>query len=395
MHSLVKASLLGLLATIMSCSSATPAVPGVDAGPKPLSLPALGLNDVSVLIPIPSSPAAPGNFAPTDTGARGELLPLAVYEAIPKFGVKPAQGLDYARMRAVAVRFDGCFAAPSEASGCAAQIRIVMQPITAKGATLDSSLHLFYRLTDDELSQVVRELRGLRKLAPELRDAPLDIIAALLAQGMEGPYGVGLHDLVLKYAGEQNLVRMTFFLRAPPAVEEWFFGGFDRANGTLTQLAIVSIGKTNQRVDHPTDGIPEGGYQYDFIPAGKSPEDTRALQSSASAAAASPEALDAVLGAFARIENPSKYGPDQLPCAGCHVATFVTAHARTTLGKSTRTLPDAFTSKHDLSLKGEAETTASSLRAFGYFDKKPMISNRVVFESAAVVDDFENRFPAK
>jgi hypothetical protein len=379
MRFIFKVSVLG---AVLSCSSAAPTMSAIDAGPKLPALPALGLNDVSVLIPLPSSPAAPGNFAPTDSGARGELLPLAVYDAIPKFGVKPAQGLDYTRMRAIAIRFDGCFATPTEATGCAAQIRIVMQPITSKGATLDSAVHLFYRLTDDEISEVVNELRMLRKLAPEQSDAPLDINPALLAQGMEGPYGVGLRSLVLKYAGEQNLVRMTFFLRAPPAVEEWFFGGFDRANGSLTQLNIVSIGKTN-------------AYQYDFVPAGKSPEDTRALQSSASAAAASPEALDAVLGAFARIENPSKYSPDQLPCAGCHVATFVTAHARTALGKSTRTLPDAFTSKHDLRLKGESETTASSLRAFGYFDKKPMISNRVVFESASVLDDFESRFPAK
>jgi glutathione S-transferase len=57
------------------------------------------------------------------------------------------------------------------------------------------------------------------------------------------------------------------------------------------------------------------------------------------------------------------------------------------------TLPDAFTSTHDLTLKGEAATTPSSLRAFGYFGKIPMISQRVVNESAAVVDDLEKRFP--
>ncbi len=37
----------------------------------------------------------------------------------------------------------------------------------------------------------------------------------------------------------------------------------------------------------------------------------------------------------------------------------------------------------------------SSLRAFGYFDDKPMIANRIVNESAAVVDDLEKRFPPK
>lgn len=379
-----------LLLAACSSTAESPPAAEVDAA-APIALPALGLNDVSVLVPIPASPAAPGALGPTDAGAKGVLLPEDVYDKVPKFGVKPAQGLDYARMRAVAIRFDGCF--PGK-DGCEAQIRVVMQPITDAGATLDSALHLFYRLDESELGPVVAELRRLRTLAPEVRDAPLDVHAGLAAQGLDGAYGKRLRELVLKHAGEQNLTRMTFFLRAPPRQEEWFFGGVDRAGGQTQVMNIVGVGKANQRVDRP---IAAEGYTYQLTPAPKIPEDMNALLSTEAAKAATPEARAAALSALVRIENPEKYGPDALSCAGCHVATFVREATRASFGLDATKLPasDAFKSARDLTLKGEAITTPSSLRAFGYFDAKVMISNRVVNESAAVVDDLEKRFPRK
>ena len=361
-----------------------------DAAAPAAKLPSLGLNDVSVLLPVPSSPSAPGYLGPTSAGERGELLPMAVYDAIPPFPVVPKQGLDYTRLRAVAVRFDGCFRHPQ--SDCEAQIRLVMQPITDKGDTRDSAVHLFYKLSDAELPGLVRELRRLRSLAPEVADGPLDVHAGFAAQGGEGPYATALNALVLRLAGEQNFIRMTFFLRAPPTHGVWFFGGFDRKDGVLAQLDIVGVGKSNQRVIlTPSDG----GYSFDFLPVEKAPEDTSLLLSSDGAKAASREALEKALGAFARIENPAKYSPDDLPCAGCHVSAAVTGYAKQNLQAELSKMPDAFTSTRDLSLRGGASGFTSSLRAFGWFGKNAMISQRVVNESAAVVDDFEKRFPEK
>jgi hypothetical protein len=376
-----------------ACSSSTPndsppatTPAAADAGPP---LPALVMNDVSVLIPIPSSPAAAGFLKPTSAGERGKLLPQAVYDKIPEFPVVPAQGLEYARMRAVAIRFDGCFPAPG---GCEPQIRLVMQPITDQGETLDSALHLFYRLTTDELGALVLALRQLKALAPELKDGPLDVSPAIVAQGIEGPYGAGLREIVLTYAGEQNLTRMTFFLRAPPKQEEWFFGGFNRDGATMTPLDIVGVGKMNQRVDHP---VTTEGYEYAFVPAPKKPEDVSPLLVTATAKTAPPADLQRALGSVARIENPTKYGPDQLDCAGCHVATTLAAHAKASLSLDVASHADSFKSSHDLTLRGESASTPSSLRAFGWFGTKPMIATRVVNETAAVIDDLEMRFPRK
>ncbi len=376
-----------LFAASVSCSSSSskdaPPLEAVVA--EAPALPSLGMNDVSVLIPLS---VAKTFLEPASGGAKGVLLPKDVYDKVPKFGVEPAEGLVWERMRAVAIRFDGCFSVPS---GCEAQIRIVMQPLLESGMTNDSALHLFYRLTEDELAAMVPRLRHLRELAPEATDGPLDVSPALVAQGAEGPYATALRELVLELAGEQSFSRMTFFLRAPPLQEEWFFGGFDRLNGTLRQLDIVGVGKSNQRVDRPDTAE---GYEYAFTPAGKVPEDVSALLVSAKAKTAPVEDVKKAFAAFLRIENPTKYGPDALPCAGCHVSTVVTEHAKKAFGFDAAAEPDAFTSTRDLTMRGAAASSPPSLRGFGYLVKQPMIGRRVINETAAVVDDLEKRFPA-
>ncbi len=378
-----------LAASSASCSSnpssAEPSGPpdaGVESAPL---LPALGMNDVSVLLPLSIARAY---LDPTSAGAKGALLPEDVYDKVPKFGVEPADGLVWDRMRAVAIRFDACF---QTKAGCAPQIRIVMQPILPGGDTNDSALHLFYTLQAEEMKEVVAELRRLRELAPEQTDAPLDVSPAMSAQGSGGAYTTGMKDLVLRFAGEQTLTRMTFFLRAPPIREEWFFGGFDRAAGIMTQLNIVGIGKTNQRVDRVET---TEGYSYLFIPAGKVPEDVSALLVTEAAKKAPVDDVKKAYAAFLRIENPTKYGPDALPCAGCHVSTVATEFATKEMGFDPKAEPDAFTSaKWDLTLRGKAATTLPSLRAFGYHRREPMIARRVINESAAAVDEIETKYP--
>src|SRR5205085_10255508 len=127
--------------------------------------------------PLPKSPASAGYLKPEDAGAKGPLLAKADYDKIPAFPHEGTDTLDYARMRVVAIRFDGCFPA---ATGCEPQIRMVMQPIADDGEALDSAIHLFYRLTETELAEVVTGLRKLRALAPEQKDSPLDVSPALV-----------------------------------------------------------------------------------------------------------------------------------------------------------------------------------------------------------------------
>lgn len=357
-----------------------------DAGEPARTL--LTLNDVSVLFPLPADDDSTAHLRPTDAGARGELLPKAVFDTIPTFPVVPFDGLVFARMRVLALRFDGC---GGPRGACVPQIRLVMQPIATNGVARDSALHLFYVLSGEQMAEVVAELRRLRTLAPEVTEGPLDVHPALVAQGVDGAYGTALRALVLRYAGAENLERVTFFLRAPPTNEVWFFGGLERKDDTYTAMNIVGVGRGNQRVIRTKV---ENGWDYDLTPLDKEPEDVHHLLTSAAAEAAGDANRRETMAAFLRLENPAIHLVDELSCAGCHIAPFITAETTRRYALAPSEFPeDAYHSNHDLTQRGQAATTPSSLRAFGWFKDLPMISQRAINESAAVVDHLEATWP--
>lgn len=399
MKRLVRVSVLMAAVLLTACARdevTDPAPNPPPPDPDPVYWPSLGLNDITVLWPLPASPATPWTLAPNSVGAKGELLARTTFDEIPGFPVVPADGLDYDRMRVVGHRIVGCEPKPD---GCQAQIRLVMQPIDDDGSARDSALHVFYDIDDDAMAEVVAELRRMRSLAPELADSPLDVNTALAMQGFDGPYGQALVSLLLTHAGEENLTRMTFFLRAPPTVEVWFFGGFDRVDGQLEMMDIVGVGQSNQRVILEKTEGPDGiTYDFELTPVGIAPENGSALFTTAAADAATEEARAAAFASFLRVENPTIYTPDDLPCAGCHMSAFITADARRRFGLSNADFEgDAFTTDTDidLSLRGGAETQPSSLRALGYFDREPMLAQRLVNSTADVLKDIETRWPPR
>jgi hypothetical protein len=379
---------LMLAALLVACGSPTQNLPPLSPDPDVPVLTPLGLNDVSVLLPLPVDGAAAGYLTPESAGMKGALLPRAIYDQVPSFPVVPADGLAYERMRVVALRFDGCGGLPTD---CHGEVRLVMQPIQDDGSARDSALHLFYRLTPQALAEVVDGLRALRAAAPEAPvDGPLDVHPSLVTQGVGGPYAQGLKALVLAHAGQENLTRVTFFLRAPPVTEVWFFGGLEPKDGVWSPMTIVGLGEGNQRVI--LSRVPNG-HEFDVTPAATSPEDGRLFLSSEGTIEATDEQRARTMASYLRVENPKTWVPDQLPCAGCHLATYVTAHTRRTFGIDTSRAPERFVSAtRSLLLKGRAETTPASLRAFGWFGREPMIAQRTVNETAAVLDDLESRF---
>ena len=393
-HRLALALAAGTCLSLAACSDGAVSpqpdpAPDPDPQPEPEPPPpvVLGMHDVSVLYPLPPSLAESALLGPLSAAAKGgALLTEADYATIPTFPVQPAQGLDYLRMRVVSVRFDACFARPE---GCEAQIRMVMQPITDDGATLDSALHLFYQLTDQEMTEVAAGLRAIH--APELPAAPLGVHPLLASEGVTGTYGTALQALLLQYTGVENLVRMTFFLRAPPLNEVWFFGAFDRIDGAWTPIELVGGGQT-QRVIRT---VVTDGWDFDLTPVAPEPEDGSLLLTSAGADAATEDARAAAFASYLRVDNPALHGVDELPCAGCHLSTYLTEQARTRFGLDDSVFSDDLfaSATHDLSLTGEAPQEASSLRAFGYFDRRPMVAQRLVNETAAVLDDIEARYP--
>jgi hypothetical protein len=323
---------------------------------------ALGLNDVTVLMPLPATISAAGHLTPTS--AAGGVL---------------------------AVRFDGCF---KKAGACEAQIRLVLQPLRSVGAS-DAAVHLFFPVGKEAMQGIVAKLREMRALAPEaLVDGALDVHPSLLAQGMEGAYGTALNQLVLEHCGLQALSRMTFFLRAPSAVEQWVLGGLDIKDGKYTPIAIPGSGTRQNVLQHETAKGPM--FRYELVPLPVAPVDLTKALSTTLLDATSGESRIAALGALNTVLNPQKLGADDVHCASCHVASYIAGYAQSQLKEDLAAAPSSYLAAapkgRNLEVRGGALSNRTSLRGLGYFQKTPMISPRVVYESAEVLEDFETNW---
>lgn len=210
----------------------------------------LQLNDVSQLFPLATSAIERdvAMLAATSAGPRGPLLPSAVYGAvgpIQAFGSEQA----VASLRVVAMRLDPCFAdlAPSPTgAGCAAQLRLVLQPISefpdndGRFPAFDAAVHTFYRLSRAEVYALKDAVVALR-LANTSGEAlgPLAPHPILVQQGLGGPYGAGLRDLILGAAGRDNLVRVATL--SSETTQAWSFRIFDIIDATTPVVVAGDI----------------------------------------------------------------------------------------------------------------------------------------------------------
>ena len=123
-----------------------------------------------------------------------------------------------------------------------------------------------------------------------------------------------------------------------------------------------------------------GNRGYDATMLADVPPGFRTAISEARFAAALPVDRAQALAALAEIDDPRERGVDTLQCVSCHVSTPLSGLRA---GAANR-----YTSQYDLSIDGGASrATNQSLRAFGWLLDQPMISQRVVNESAQVLTE--------
>jgi hypothetical protein len=223
---------------------------------------AVQMNDVSVLYPMANSAdEAAGYLAPWSDGLGGSLFPESVYRSATgaqassrvgqplQNGFSPATGLDYGTMRAIAVRIDPCFGAIgpiTQPDTCENQLRIVFQSLVlgadGRSQAADHSVHAFYSLTRDKLVAFVVQMTQLRSDQGQTDDmGPLAVHPLLASQGLLGPFATGLNDLIVQFAGEQNLIRFTVF-SSPRNAPIWIFKGFDVApDGTTAPRMVPTL----------------------------------------------------------------------------------------------------------------------------------------------------------
>ena len=384
------------LALSVACgSSVTPASPTAATplatptpSPSPLATRALAVNDVSILFPL-----GKGELWAASTPARNSeaLFPRGAFDLIRLQVIRELQGGDatYAGLRVVSLRVDPCFGG----SPCYPQIRLVLQALSPDGArALDGAIHALYNLPADEFAILTSRLKATATLAPENASVTrLEVSPALVAQGMTGVYGLALRDVVVQTIGASNLAKVTFMTRTQGGGDRWDFGGFNtrdfQPSGAFPLAGIdgnVLVQTVRENGQRNGGGAPPGGaaYAYTVTPSILRGELNLVLTSTAAQNATSTERQRA-MDALARVENPSLESPDTVDCSACHVANRIRGNLQAAYGLTSAL---SYTSPAETTrLVGGAERDSENLRAFGYFDANPAISQRTANETLKVL----------
>ncbi|HYP67284.1 MAG TPA: hypothetical protein VEP67_03415 [Thiobacillaceae bacterium] len=355
-----------------------------------------GLNDVSILYPLPESRSDLGDLIPPqEHGLKGAWFPYDVYRRLPAIDhAKPADQT-YQVLRVVGIRLDPCFKSDGN---CLQQVRLVWQPVapasygsSAEYGVLeakDAAIHTLYTLTPTMFEALLTDYAALVKATGlDLRDEPLQIHPVLLKQGLDGKFATRLRSLLSKYVGPATLWRATA-MQGLPGDDEWSFTGFNVRDGVLHDLLIPRLGTRSQRLQvaqldhssfanglvHPLPDEAEDNYLPDIL-----------RERSANRV---PKSAKALAIAIADIENPARNTPETVDCVSCHAAQpagSLLSRTLSALHNQPEVKAHVFQSRLPLRNSGLHLADTHVLRAFGYIDRDPAISRRVTNESADVV----------
>jgi hypothetical protein len=362
------------------------------------------MNDVTVLTPLPRDETAVLMTGGARADDGNELVPRALFErlvseewceklrdgtCIPELVLK-LQPEDYAGLHLVALRFDVCDrkrpgACPPGADG---SLRAVFQPSLQVGVFADAALHAIYTLPSGQLPSLVAELRRLARIQAEPLGSPLKASPALSVADKPA-YADGWRALVREHALRERLVRLTFSVEILSSSAKWLMRGVERgADGEFHPLSIPGTSATTLRVRNSTPG----GFEVD--PPNDTPPGLSSLLSPSAFADAGARSQSELLELVRAIDDPGRHSADTLPCVTCHVATEVFERRAGSLGIDAGSAPFAFDGgAYNLSLEASRrKDTLWSIRALGYWLDKPVISQRVVNETAQVLSEIEQRF---
>ena len=100
----------------------------------------------------------------------------------------------------------------------------------------------------------------------------------------------------------------------------------------------------------------------------------------------------ALLDVLASIDNPLKHGADTVSCVGCHTSTVIMPSRAYVAGADALALPSRYSSPFETSVSaGRSESLSQTVRALGWMRREPLISRRVVNDTAQVLVELEER----
>jgi hypothetical protein len=271
-------------------------------------------------------------------------------------------------------------------------------------STADAAVHNFHTLSRDEMTSLLEAVVALGETYPVDPKLPLQVHPVLASQGLSGALWPKIKDIVLEYAGETNLTRMTFMaLRANIGQDTrylgvgWLFSGAELGGATTQRVVVATTTDNEQHFGNNASGASiedQADFVGDVIPGTKSTDVLLRILADSKAAMALPEAdIQAAVDQTFKIENPTTNTLDSIDCVSCHVATTARAWAAENRGIKTDSNPYRYTSStFDLTLVSDSEDRSNCLRGFGYYGVHSAISQRTVNDTAAGADFINTYF---
>jgi hypothetical protein len=363
------------------------------------SQPLLGLNQVSVLLPLPKPSELPLLLQPTDRGAHGELLPSFALPA-PALVQNEDRATTIANLRLIGIRIDPCYPNlfTTQLASCQRTLHLVWQPLVpSDGNTLttaDAAIHTLHRLSDSDFQQFLDSYLQLDAPFPVDRTLPLGVHPQIAQQTLGGSYWRALRQLLLRSVGADNLDRMTYFAVRAVISEKyqgqgWLLSGAEFNGGQISLVAVATTSDSEQHFGNNTAPGPKldtvDSFVGDFIPRTRFSDALLPIVGDSAQAATAPLSdIQAAVEVALQIEDPRRNTLDTVDCVSCHVATpariWAQQHRQIDSSKS----PNRYTNpSFDLSLRSETSNRTNSLRGFGYYESLVAISQRTVNDTAA------------
>ncbi|MBL7545425.1 MAG: hypothetical protein JNL11_16515 [Bdellovibrionaceae bacterium] len=349
----------------------------------------LGLNDLTHLLPLPATDHISALLHPRSNGPRGELLPYTLYQKLPRMvpNLDPLM-LYQQSWKVIAIRLDPCFVETAPARSCQPQIRLVWQPLLVKEysvGTIDATLQTFYNLTATEWQALIQQYAQLKNArVRNVRSAQaLQVSPQLLNSGYQGAYWKGFSQLVLNYAGTQNLARLTF-MNVNAMGNMWVFAGYNIQNGMMGLMKIPGIDKNSQVVSATRLGSPEVFLSVVPTPTGSEHYFNFSKNSEVAKRTWSPDLIQAATKSAIELENPRRHNSATVSCASCHMTRSVSMLTRGSFpswnwGQILQGI--VYVGSTDATNTTLSFLRGDSLRMLGYFDRTPVISDRVIHET--------------
>ncbi len=347
--------------------------------------PAVQMNDVSILWPLPT-----GEEGDLLLGPDGMLTAEAYEAAFGAPGSHQAGGTPAApaleALRLVAMRIDPCAGAIHDR--CQAEVRLVFQPVRESDAGLqadDSAVHAFYALDADALAATVERMVELRRAGGDEHLGPLAPHPRMVAEGLSGNFATGLAELVREVATPDRLHKVTLMTNSAFG-KAWNFSGVDfGVDGEVTRVTMAHLPAGTEVASFFVGFQGDFGGEPPFSPATVGPDDLQLLGNEHVAGRATDDEREEAFAALLRIEDPSQHDPETTDCASCHAAQPIRQLvAEAQFGFVTPSLTSSVLPADDLAqLHGEDATV--NLHMFSYKGRTASIHRRTVAETAAVI----------